>query len=153
VSIVQWSGKGNHLTVIPWTLIASGDDAEVFGAIVARLTRRLDATATSISSALLHSASLLDVSPRASRQVIDVSTDGPNNVGPPIRAVRDKLVAKGVIINALAIRNEWRTLNLYLENEVAGGEGHFVVPALDYNDYADAIYRKLLKEITGPGMS
>ena len=153
VSVVQWSGKGNQVTVIPWTIVASNDDADSFGARVAILNRELDPTATSISSALLYAAALLEAGPRASRQVIDVSADGPNNVGPPMRDVRARLLAKGITINALAIRNEWRNLNVYLEREVAGGEDHFVVPALDYRGYADAIHKKLLKEITGPGTS
>jgi hypothetical protein len=153
VSVVQWSGKGNQVTVIPWTIVASDAEADNFGARVASLNRALDPTATSISSALLYAAALLETSPRASRQVIDVSADGPNNVGPPMRDVRAKLLANGITINGLAIRNEWRNLNVYLEREVAGGEDHFVVPALDYRDYADAIYKKLLKEITGPGTS
>jgi hypothetical protein len=34
-----------------------------------------------------------------------------------------------------------------------GGPGHFVIPAADYEDFAEAIFRKLLREITGPGIS
>jgi hypothetical protein len=34
-----------------------------------------------------------------------------------------------------------------------GGQAHFVIPANDYDAYAEAIYRKLLREITGPGIS
>jgi hypothetical protein len=85
--------------------------------------------------------------------VIDVSSDGRNNIGVPVRGVRDRLVAQGITINALTILNEWPTLNIYFQNQVAGGEGHFVIPADDYAAYAEAIYRKLLREITGPGIS
>jgi Protein of unknown function (DUF1194) len=53
----------------------------------------------------------------------------------------------------LTILNEWPTLNIYFQNQVVGGEGHFVIPADDYAAYAEAIYRKLLREITGPGIS
>jgi urease accessory protein len=34
-----------------------------------------------------------------------------------------------------------------------GGQGAFVIPANDYVAYSKAIYRKLLREITGPGIS
>jgi hypothetical protein len=70
-----------------------------------------------------------------------------------VNAVRDRLVAQGITINALTILNEWPTLDIYFQNQVVGGEGHFVIPANDYSAYADAIYRKLLREITGPGIS
>ncbi|MEQ1524427.1 MAG: DUF1194 domain-containing protein, partial [Aestuariivirga sp.] len=97
---------------------------------------------TSISSALLYSAALLSRAPRAQRLVIDVSSDGRNNVGVPVNAVRDRLVAQGITINALTILNEWPTLDVYFQNQVVGGEGHFVIPANDYAAYADAISRK-----------
>ena len=67
--------------------------------------------------------------------------------------MRDELVSQGVIINGLVIRNEWPTLDKYFEQEVVGGEGHFVVITESYDDYASAIYRKLLREITGPGVT
>ena len=153
VSVVQWSDESNQAVVLPWTIIASDDDAELLGERLARMPRTLTEGGTSISSALLYSAALLTKAPRTPRHVIDVSSDGRNNVGVPVNAVRDRVVAQGITINALTILNEWPTLNIYFQNQVAGGEGHFVIPANDYEAYADAIYRKLLKEITGPGIS
>ena len=153
VSVVQWSDESNQAVVLPWTIIASDDDAELLGERLARMPRTLTEGGTSISSALLYSAALLTKAPRTPRHVIDVSSDGRNNVGVPVNAVRDRLVAQGITINALTILNEWPTLNIYFQNQVVGGEGHFVIPANDYAAYADAIYRKLLKEITGPGIS
>jgi hypothetical protein len=153
VSVVQWSDESNQKVVLPWTIIASDEDAELLGERLARMPRQLAEGGTSISSALLYSAALLTKAPPSPRRVIDVSSDGRNNVGVPVNAVRDRLVAQGITINALAILNEWPTLNIYFQNQVAGGEGHFVIPANDYAAYAEAIYRKLLKEITGPGIS
>jgi hypothetical protein len=63
------------------------------------------------------------------------------------------VVALGTTINGLTILNEWPTLDIYFESNVAGGQGHFVMPSQDYDAYAEAIYRKLLREITGPGIS
>ncbi len=153
VRVVEWSDNDNQTTVVPWTIIANDDDAQSFGATVSELTRNLAQGGTSISSALLYAEALLGKAPRATRRVIDLSSDGRNNVGVPVNAVRDRLVANGITINALAILNEWPTLNIYFQNQVAGGQGNFVIPANDYSAYADAIYIKLLKEITGPGIS
>ena len=36
---------------------------------------------------------------------------------------------------------------------MAGGVGYFVMPANDYEAYGEAIFRKLLREITGPGIT
>lgn len=153
VSVVQWSDESNQNVVLPWTIIASEDDSELLGERLAVMPRQLAEGGTSISSALLYSAALLTRAPKAPRRVIDVSSDGRNNVGVPVTPVRDRLVAQGITINALTILNEWPTLDVYFQNQVAGGQGYFVIPANDYQAYAEAIYRKLLKEITGPGIS
>ncbi len=153
VSVVQWSDESNQAVVLPWTIIASDDDAELLGERLAVMPRQLAEGGTSISSALLYSSALFSKAPSSPRQVIDISSDGRNNVGVPVQAVRDRIVAQGITINALTILNEWPTLNVYFQNQVTGGEGNFVIPANDYAAYAEAIYRKLLKEITGPGIS
>jgi hypothetical protein len=153
VSVVQWSDESNQVVAMPWTILESEEDGDLFGETLMGMPRKLAEGGTSISSALLYSAAHLTRAPRAPRLVIDVSSDGRNNVGVPVNAVRDRLVAQGITINALTILNEWPTLDVYFQNQVVGGEGHFVIPANDYSAYADAIYRKLLREITGPGIS
>lgn len=153
VSVIEWSDADSQTVVVPWTTIATGDDAENLGNTLITTKRNLAEGGTSISNALLYSEALLATAPRATRRVVDVSSDGRNNIGVPVASVRDRLVANGITINALVILNEWPTLNVYFQNQVAGGEGHFVIPADDYAAYAEAIYRKLLKEITGPGIS
>lgn len=153
VSVVQWSDESNQVVAMPWTILESEEDGDLFGETLAAMPRKLAEGGTSISSALLYSAAHLSRAPRALRLVIDVSSDGRNNVGVPVSAVRDRLVSQGITINALTILNEWPTLDVYFQNQVVGGEGHFVIPANDYGAYADAIYRKLLREITGPGIS
>jgi hypothetical protein len=153
VSVVQWSDESNQMVVLPWTIIASEEDADLVGETLARMPRKLAEGGTSISSALLYSSVLLAKAPRSPRHVIDMSSDGRNNVGVPVQAVRDRIVAQGITINGLTILNEWPTLDVYFQNQVVGGEGHFVIPANDYASYGQAILRKLLKEITGPGIS
>ena len=153
VSVVQWSDESNQMVVLPWTIIATEEDSDLVGETLARMPRKLAEGGTSISSALLYSSVLLGKAPRSPRQVIDMSTDGRNNVGVPVQVVRDRIVAQGITINGLTILNEWPTLDIYFLNQVAGGEGHFVIPANDYAAYGQAILRKLLREITGPGIS
>jgi hypothetical protein len=153
VAAMQWSDEGNQMVILPWTIIAGDADADEMGMVLARMPRRLAEGGTSISAALLYAETLLETAPPAERRVIDVSSDGRNNIGPPVNGVRDRVVAQGITINALTILNEWPTLDIYFDKQVAGGKGYFVIPANDYAAYGDAIYRKLLKEITGPGIS
>jgi hypothetical protein len=153
VTAMQWSDETNQMVVLPWTIIAGDADADEVGAILARMQRRLAEGGTSISTALTYGAALFAAAPAATRYVIDVSSDGRNNIGPPVNAARDRIVAQGITINALTILNEWPTLDVYFEKQVVGGHAHFVIPANDYDAYAEGIYRKLLREITGPGIS
>jgi len=153
VAVVQWSDDRNQKAVVPWTVIASAEDADAFGMQLLTMPRALSEGGTSISAALLFSAALLQSAPPADRLVIDVSADGRNNSGPRVTGARDRLVAAGITINGLTILNEWPTLDSYFESNVAGGPGHFVVPAADYGAYGEAILRKLLREIVGPSVT
>ena len=153
VAAMQWSDEGNQKVILPWTIITGDADADEVGSVLRQMPRRLAEGGTSISAALLFAEVLLAQAPAAERRVVDVSSDGRNNIGPPVNRVRDRLVARGITINALAILNEWPTLDIYFDSQVAGGTGYFVIPANDYQAYGEAIFRKLLKEITGPGIS
>jgi hypothetical protein len=153
VAVVQWSDDANQKVVVPWTVIAGPADADELGLILQSMGRELAQGGTSISTALSFSAAIFATAPSAERHVIDVSTDGRNNSGPPVPPVRDRVVAQGIVINGLTILNEWPTLDTYFDRNVAGGPGYFVIPANDYDDYSEAILRKLLREITGPGIS
>jgi Protein of unknown function (DUF1194) len=153
VAAIQWSDENNQMVIVPWRILASDKDVDDLGTLLARMPRRLAEGGTSISMAIQYSARLLSEAPATGRRVIDISSDGRNNIGPPVNTMRDRIVAQGITINALTILNEWPTLDTYFERYVIGGQGAFVIPANDYVAYSKAIYRKLLREITGPGIS
>ena len=85
--------------------------------------------------------------------MIDVSSDGRNNSGPPVRPARDRLVARGITINGLTILNEWPTLDTYFENNVVGGANNFVMPANDYDDYGERHLSQAAARDHRPGRS
>jgi hypothetical protein len=153
ISAFHWSDDKTQQMVLPWTVISTATQAASAGEFLAVAPRLLAEGGTSISSALLYAQALLQQAPASTRKVVDLSTDGRNNIGVPANTIRNRLVAAGLTINALAITNEWETLNIYLENQIIGGEGSFVIKAVNYEGYADAILRKLVREIIGPGIS
>ena len=87
----------------------------------------------------------------ARRKVVDVSGDGretaPREYVVLLPQARTMANALGVIINGLAITNEDPGLLNYYRDAVRSGNGSFAVSATDYVDFADAIKRKLLREI------
>jgi Protein of unknown function (DUF1194) len=153
VAVYQWSDEDKQVTVIPWTIISTSADAEAVAAILAKAERKAGHGGTAISAALAYGANLLDAAPPADRRVIDLATDGRNNLGRPTRQARDAVLAKGITINGLAIRNEWKQLATYLESQVIGGSLSFVEEAASYDDFGAAMLRKLVREISGPGVT
>jgi len=148
VSVVQWAGPNNQVVVVPWTRIASGQDAFSLAARIAKTPRLTAEGATSISGMLKFGQMLLASAPFQSRRnTIDIVADGENNSGERVEQVRDRLIANGITINALAIQNEVSYLRYYLYNRVIGGTYSFVEPADDYRNFARAINKKLLREI------
>jgi hypothetical protein len=150
--VYQWADVDNQRVVIPWTIIDGDAAANKVAAVLGRGPRVVSEGGTGISSALLFGSALFGQAPKAKRQVIDLSTDGRNNMGRPAKPVRDFVVAQGITVNGLAISNEWANLSKYLETNVVGGPASFVEEALTYDDFGAAMQRKLLKEIVGPGV-
>jgi Protein of unknown function (DUF1194) len=154
ISVFQWSDDRSQLIVVPWTVISGSESAIALADQLENMPRKLAEGGTSISSSMRFGAAMLEASPlRAERRVIDISSDGRNNIGVSPDRVRNQIVRRGITINGLVIINEWPTLDTYFEQQVVGGPAHFVIVANDYPAYAEAIYRKLLREITGPGIS
>ena len=113
---------------------------------------------TSISGAIGFGLALFGQSGLQSpRRVIDISGDGPNNVGPLVTSARDRAARQQITINGLPIINDrlqpWLpqipNLGLYFENCVIGGPGAFIVVAEGFQDFGSAIRRKLILEIVG----
>jgi hypothetical protein len=154
VSVFQWSDDRSQLIVIPWMIVDSAEAAILLADQLETMPRKLAEGGTSISSAMRFGGAMLQATPfRSDRHVIDISSDGRNNIGISPDRVRNELVKHDITINALVIINEWPTLDKYFEQQVVGGPAHFVMVAHDYPAYAEAIYRKLLREIVGPGIS
>ena len=87
------------------------------------------------------------------RRVVDFSGDSANNyAGPSIAEARERLLAAGVTINALALA--CRTCDApgagvveAYEREIIGGPGAFVVAVEAEESFAETVRRKLVAEI------
>jgi hypothetical protein len=148
VTMFQWTGPFLHVVVADWTMINDQPSAERFAAAVQGAPRRLFGGGTSISGAIDYGRVLLAQSPyRGARRIIDISGDGSNNSGRPAAAARNEAVADGIGINGLPILTVEPGLDHYYADNVIGGPGAFVVPARNYDTFADAILKKLINEI------
>lgn len=149
VAMVQWTGPQMQVVVVPWRVIRDRASAEAFAAAIAAAPRELFGGGTSISGAIDHAAGLLATAPgTAHRQVIDISGDGANNRGRPVARARDEAVAAGITINGLPILNVEPWLDEHYREQVIGGTGAFMIAIDSYDQFAEAILRKLLTEIS-----
>ena len=147
VLVVEWSDPEKIAITVGWTRISNRGSAAAFAALV-RATKRSSSGLTAIGPALLAAAAAFDYMPEeASHKVIDISGDGMANFGVPPAEVRDRLVARGITINGLAILSEEPWLDDYYRKNVIGGPSSFVAVAKDFDSFAEAILRKLVQEV------
>ena len=155
VTVYEWSGPFDAAGIVPWTDV---EDAAALEGIAARLraaTRAPGDPSTAIGSAMRHGFALLAERRDCGRQTLDLSGDGRANTGPRPASVA---APRGVTVNALAIGSDAPTtgderqvqiseLTAYFRAEVIRGPDAFVEAALGYEDYEEAMRRKLLREL------
>lgn len=98
--------------------------------------------------------------------MINISGDGIDNNDPRLADARSAVVADDITVNGLPIvykgllegivtgttqrEVDPRHLTTYFERRVIGGPFAFVEPVIARENYADAIRRKLIREIRAP---
>jgi hypothetical protein len=148
LSVLLWSGTGDHAVGVDWKLVSTPAELEAFARATEDTPRLVRAGATAIGEALLEAGKLLALAPRpAQRLVIDVVGDGRSNQGEPPGPIRDRLVAAGVTINGLCVLHDEADLLESYTNEVIGGPGAFALQCQDYQSFAAAMRQKLVREI------
>lgn len=154
VTYIEWAGDFEPWETIPWTIIDGEKSAHAFADRLAA-EPVFGEQRTSISRALITATRAIESNNFSSyRQVIDVSGDGANNAGPPVEAIRDQVLERGIVINGLPIMlNKPRefydidNLDRYYKQCVIGGEAAFIAPVYDLKHFAATIRKKLVMEI------
>lgn len=153
VAYGEWGTPGAPEAILPWTRIGGPDDAAAFAGRLLDAPRRF-LSYNAIGDALSMATDTIRSAPfRASRATIDLAGDGPDMRSlVPAAVARDRAVAMGITINALAIQAEGAAratpLGQHYETNVIGGPNAFVVSARDRTDFAHAIFNKLVREIS-----
>jgi hypothetical protein len=151
VNLVVWAEPQVPKDMTGWFIIASDSDAENFARIVETFPRgQTGATAIGegIASALRSIAASGIAAPR---EVVDVSGDGRESVAREYTVLVDQAramaLSRGVVVNGLAIQNEVGDLADYYRKNIQTGPESFVMAAKTYQDFAEAMRLKLLREI------
>ena len=152
VNLLVWAEARWPKDSTGWFVIADADDAERAAGIIEDHPRRLNG-GTGLGDGLASALRSISGNSIASlRQVVDVSGDGrettPREFSVLIGQARAMAIVRGVTVNGLAILNEDAGLADYYRNRMQVGPGSFTMSARDYNDFAEAMRRKLLREIS-----
>jgi hypothetical protein len=151
VNLVIWAEPQVPKDMSGWRVIARDEDADRFASLVERFPRRVTG-ATGIGEGIASALRSMDANGiKAARETVDVSGDGretaPREPTVLIGQARAMAAARGVVVNGLAILNEEPDLADWYARFVQTGPGSFVMAVSTYGDFAEAMRRKLLKEI------
>jgi len=149
VAYIEFAGFECTQMGVGWTRIHDRASAEDFGKRVLAAPRNLCFGGNAVSEALTFAAASIDSNEyEGTRRVIDISGDGPNTMGETVNLVRDAIVKRRIVINALAIHREsMPDLPEYFRTLVTGGPGSFVMQVKDRKSFAEGILRKMIREI------
>lgn len=148
----EWSGQRQHFLQFGWRYLESAADAEEAADELRSSHRGFIGFPTAIGYALGYAAVQMGRAPAScARKVIDVAGDGINNDGFPPASAYKAFDFEGVTVNGLVIADQDTTTIDYYREHVISGPGAFIEVAADYEDYARAMKRKLIREIIGNG--
>lgn len=155
LAVYEWSGPADQHLIVNWTTIRNQNELDSFTARLLATRRKATDPSTAIGSSLIYGAALLSKQPKCWTHTLDLSGDGSSNSGPRPRDVAGETLLNQITVNALVISKDSgqtmqaKELAEYFESEVIRGTGAFTELALGFDDFQNAMVRKLLRELQG----
>ena len=153
IFIYEWAGTNTQNLLVRWTPVTTQAVLEDVSRTLLAAPQQKRELATAIGAAMLFGSRELTGQSDCWRLTMDLSGDGQSNVGPRPRNAQAQ-ISERITINAIVIgsdaggsNNEISRLTSYFRAEVIKGPQAFVEAALGFEDFEDAMVRKLLKEL------
>ncbi|NOD47077.1 MULTISPECIES: DUF1194 domain-containing protein [unclassified Ruegeria] len=158
LAIFEWTEPGHERMLLNWTEIQTAADLNAISQRLIQTSRKATAQGTAVGAAMVFGVDLLNQQRTCWRRTLDLSGDGKHNLGPHPRDVRTALRDSGVTINGLVIGADDPSsgdrryvqvgeLSAYYNTWVISGPNAFVEVALGFEAYAEAMTRKLIREL------
>lgn len=158
LTVFEWSSRNHQYVIQPWVSL---DGPAALDKAIFRIRSHKKVRAglkTAMGTALLFGAELLEEQSSCWQRTIDVSGDGRNNIGVTPHDVYRTGLFDQITVNALVVSEPGRertklspeALQTYYETEVIHGPLAFAMIADGYADYATAMQRKLMRELSAP---
>ncbi len=153
VTVSFWAESELPKQSLAWQVIAEPAGAAAFAEQLEALPRAAPIGGTGIGKGVIYSVQIMqDNGLNGTRRVVDVSGDGRETpfryYSVPPEQARAYAAARGVTVNGLAILAEQPDLEDYYRRSVIVGPGAFALAADDFQTFAEAMRRKLIREIT-----
>ncbi|MEM9846127.1 MAG: DUF1194 domain-containing protein [Pseudomonadota bacterium] len=153
LAVYEWSGFYQHKLQLDWTALASPTAIDAAVASLSAMQRSHDDFPTSLGPALGYASQVLARGPACNRRVIDVSGDGVNNYRYGPRVAYKHFPLQDVTVNGLAILGDDPRVASFYRDEVLHGPGAFLEIANGFDDFQQAMARKLFREINDVQLS
>ena len=159
LAIYEWSSSSYQRMIVNWRPLFDPSDIDDIRAILLSWRRAPAPEATGLGAALAFGAKLMHSAPACWDQTLDVSADGKNNDWPVPTRLREEGRLGTMNVNALVVAKDFKStmdmtpggmaeLTAYFQARIIYGPGAFVEVAQGYEDYATAMSRKLLRELS-----
>jgi len=160
VSMLIWSDAGYAKHTTDWHILSTPASFEAFASEVETFRETvgnfsfLGGGGTNIGDALAYAVKMLDENnARSPRRIVDISGDGPESIpwieGAILLPQARKLAeAQRIIVNGLAIETDVANLSNWYRRHMITGPGSFVIVAENFEDFKQAIRRKLFRELS-----
>lgn len=160
----EWSGRYNQELLIDWRVIRNPADLFDVAETIARSERSHNDFPTAMGYGLGYGAGILARAPACLAYTLDVAGDGENNEGFPPQTAYTEFPFSGVTVNGLVVNFANNTSKMplidYYKSQVLHGPGAFLEVAQGFEDYENAMRRKLERELSakaigslaGPGV-
>ena len=153
--VYEWSGSGVQHPLVGWNDVTDKSVLNRMAATLLSTTQRPQELRTALGRAMLFGANTLNAQNDCWRLTLDIVGDGQSNLGPRPRDVKSMPPLANITINALVIsndaasgqQNQTAELSAYFRAEVIKGPDAFVETALGFEEFQQAMERKLLKEL------
>lgn len=157
--VFEWSGPPDQHVVVAWHSLRSPQDISDVAQRLRQAKRVGGDPTTAIGAAMAMGATALQTR-RCTRWVLDLSGDGVANSGPLPQAVKARNRLDGITVNGLVVADlhadptsrhptDPEGLSAYYQAYVIHGNAAFTEMAIGFEDYRDAMTRKLIRELYG----
>ncbi len=149
IALLHWSGGLMGKVAVDWTIVSEEASVRALARQVAGAPRSNTGNYTAIGNAISRSMEMIATNGIDGEFLrIDVSGDGRNNSGEHPSVARNRAINSNITINGLAILDGDVGLAAYYKAFVAGGPGSFVLSANGFEDFGQAMRKKLGRELS-----